>query len=800
MKKLHLICNAHIDPIWQWTWDEGISATISTFKSAADLCDEFDYIFCHGESILYEKIEEHAPELFERIKAHVKSGKWVITGGWYLQPDCLMPSGETFIRQIAEGQRYFREKFGISPTVTTNFDSFGHSIGLVQILAKNGYSGYMACRPNPTQFDYPSRFFVWRGPDGSKITFTETWSYNSALGHATEKIANELFEGGAKMLGSTGKAETKLQDVDYILWGVGNHGGGPSRKDLRDIEELKVDGVEIIHSTPEKLFNDGIKIEGEVETSLVTCMPGCYSSMARVKSAFRRCESLFYSTEKMLAAAALAGMKVDYTEMKKAEKRLLLATFHDILPGSCIKDAEDEALAIIKSCEQTARDYRTQALLYLAMGDEVAGEGEFPVFAFNCQPYEVNATCEVEFMLQDQNWSDVTHYHPVVFDMQGNRIPAQLVKENSTLNLDWRKKIVFDATLSPLGLTRFTVKVEGVPAGVRASIGADVKTAIKDAKEIVSPIEFELYEDTADPWGMSTEELKAIGKNPTPFRLMTEKEVDEFTAASGATPVRIIEDGDVYTSVEALYTHSKTNAVIEYRMYKNHPYTDVKITAEFAEKNKLMRVKIPIPSDMVGGCTVGDGPYVWEKKPAGCENSFQKWYGIMKNDTCYAVINDGVYAGKCDGKFLYLTLLRGAGYCFHPINDRPLYPTDRYLPRIECGRYEYTLRIYRGNITEVTRMAEEFAHRPYAVNIFPIGSGKKGDERIEVSGDIVAAAVKEGESEDYVIRLYNPKDEAVGFSVKIGNTSTCDTAEKRAIVTVGYTDGKFTLYKDKTPV
>ena len=158
MKRLHLICNAHIDPIWQWTWDEGIAATISTFKSAADLCDEFDYIFCHGEALLYEAIEKHAPDLFDRIRAHVKSGKWIVTGGWYLQPDCLMPSGETFIRHIATGQKYFREKFGISPTVATNFDSFGHSVGLVQILAKNGYSGYMACRPNPTQFDYPSRF------------------------------------------------------------------------------------------------------------------------------------------------------------------------------------------------------------------------------------------------------------------------------------------------------------------------------------------------------------------------------------------------------------------------------------------------------------------------------------------------------------------------------------------------------------------------------------------------------------------------------------------------------------------
>lgn len=92
MKKLHLICNAHLDPIWQWTWDEGLSAVIATFKSAADLADEFDYIFCHGEALLYETIENNAPDLFARIQKLVKEGKWHISGGWYLQPDCLMPS------------------------------------------------------------------------------------------------------------------------------------------------------------------------------------------------------------------------------------------------------------------------------------------------------------------------------------------------------------------------------------------------------------------------------------------------------------------------------------------------------------------------------------------------------------------------------------------------------------------------------------------------------------------------------------------------------------------------------------
>lgn len=800
MKRLHLICNAHIDPIWQWTWDEGIAATISTFKSAADLCDEFDYIFCHGEALLYEAIEKHAPDLFDRIRAHVKSGKWIVTGGWYLQPDCLMPSGETFIRHIATGQKYFREKFGISPTVATNFDSFGHSIGLVQILAKNGYSGYMACRPNPTQFEYPSRFFVWRAPDGSKLTFTESWSYNSPLGKVKEKIENELFGGGAAMLGSTGKAEVKLEDVDYILWGVGNHGGGPSRKDLSDIEELKVDGVEIMHSSPEALFKDGIRVGGEVDVSLVTCMPGCYSSMARIKSAFRRCESMFYSTEKILAAASLAGMKVDYTAMHEAEKRLLLSTFHDILPGTCIEDAEDEALTIIRAAEKTVRDYRSQALLYLSMCEDVAGKGEYPVFAFNYQPYEVMATCEVEFMLQDQNWSDEVHYHPVVFDKDGNRIPAQLVKENSTLNLDWRKKIVFDAKLSPLGLTRFTVKVEGVPASVKKSVGADVSVAVKESKVLDGPITLEVCDDTADPWGMSREELDGIGRNPSPFRLMTPSEVDKFIAAEGSSPVSTIEDGDVYTATEAFYTHSNTNAVVQYKNYKNHPYTDIKITVEFVEKNKLVRVKIPLPNGMTNCEIVGDGPYVWEKKPTKGEISFQKWVGAMNGDKIFAVINDGIYAGSSDGKHLYLTLLRGAGYCFHPIPERQLYPTDRFLPRIECGRYVYNLRIYTGNVYEVSKTAEEFATRPYTTNVFPIGMGKKRDMKITVFGEVITAAIKEGESDDYIVRLYNPKNEPTRFTVSVGDDSFTAEIGKRAILTVGYTEGTFTLYDDKTPV
>ena len=146
MKKLHLIANAHIDPIWQWNYYEGIGTAFSTFQSAVNLAGEYDYIFCHNESMLFEEIERLAPDLFEKIKELIQQGKWIVMGGWYLQPDCNMPCGESFVRQILTGKEYFLDKFGMMPETACNFDAFGHTRGLVQIVRKCGQKNYLHIR------------------------------------------------------------------------------------------------------------------------------------------------------------------------------------------------------------------------------------------------------------------------------------------------------------------------------------------------------------------------------------------------------------------------------------------------------------------------------------------------------------------------------------------------------------------------------------------------------------------------------------------------------------------------------
>ena len=135
-KKVHLICNAHIDSIWQWGWQEGASSALSTFQSAANLLEDFDYVFNHNESILYEDIEKYAPSLNKTMKEWHKKGKWEPMGGWFLQPDVLLPQGESIVRQIQNGKIYFLREYGQMPKTAVNFDSFGHSRGLVQIIKR----------------------------------------------------------------------------------------------------------------------------------------------------------------------------------------------------------------------------------------------------------------------------------------------------------------------------------------------------------------------------------------------------------------------------------------------------------------------------------------------------------------------------------------------------------------------------------------------------------------------------------------------------------------------------------------
>lgn len=774
MKKLHLICNAHIDPVWQWSGDEGISAALSTFRSAADLCEEFDYIFCHNESYLYAQVEKLDPELFGRIKQLVKRGKWYISGGWFIQPDCNLPCGESLVRQIRVGQNYFAEKFGIdSPKIATCYDSFGHSVGLVRIMNACGQNGYIICRPATFQFDYPSDVFTWRGADSSAVTVAHSPTYNSAMGKAAEKIKD---------------ADGKTEETGLVLWGVGNHGGGPSRKDLKDIAEYINDNPRVCHSIPENFFAE-VEPHGEVNVSLVPNMPGCYTSMARVKQLHRKCENLYFSVESMLAKAALCGRGYDEKALQEALELLLFSQFHDILPGTVTADGEQSALTALYSAVQKLESLCTTAAFGLLEAEPAAKAGEYPIFVYNYLPYECEQTIEAEFMLADQNWSETEVSRIRLFD--GDReIACQQIKESSTIALDWRKRIAFTATLPPMRMKRFSAFAEFVKKTL-----PEKKTEFSVSEELLrnhcpleKPVKLYMYDDIPDPWGMGKEDLKSLGRNPVEFTELDADERREFAGTDADIPaVSLMESGEIFDAYQTYSKSGNTRACVEYRIYKHGKFTDVNVVVEFADKNKAVRLEIPAPFD---GKTVGDGPYIVEEKFSdGREFVFQKVIGIENGNNGFYVANDCVYGGKIENGNLRLTLLRGAGYCFHPVDDRPLYPQNGYLPRIDNGRYTFRFRIFRGDRADAMRVSYEFNRPPYAFGAFPHGTETQLAQ-VFVSDPAVLcnAFFKAGENK-YVMRLWNTTGDDRIVRVGIGDVEKEIFMRAERLCSVVY-DGK----------
>lgn len=149
MKKFHLIGNAHIDPVWLWNWQSGYSEVLATFRSALDRMNEYpDFKFTSACSVYYKWIEESDPETFLEIKRRVDEGRWEIVGGWAIQPDCNIPSGESFARHALLSKRYFMEKFGVDIKTGYNVDSFGHNASLPKILKASGIDNYIFMRPS----------------------------------------------------------------------------------------------------------------------------------------------------------------------------------------------------------------------------------------------------------------------------------------------------------------------------------------------------------------------------------------------------------------------------------------------------------------------------------------------------------------------------------------------------------------------------------------------------------------------------------------------------------------------------
>ncbi|MBQ0105088.1 MAG: alpha-mannosidase, partial [Armatimonadetes bacterium] len=778
MKKVYLISNAHIDPVWQWEWEEGVAAAISTFRCAADFCDEFpNYIFCHNESMLYKWIEDYEPALFRRIQELVKKGQWHIMGGWYLQPDCNMPSGESFVRQILLGREYFSEKFGKEPTTAINFDSFGHTQGLVQILAKSGYDSYVGHRPANAELGLAPEEadFDWIGFDGSRVRMRKPTSYGSLLGQSLTKIENEI----------------KLYEADdciCILWGVGNHGGGPSREDIKKInayiDEHK-DDIEIKHSFFEEFFADSLKakpVVKEFDSDLQQFAVGCYTSVIRIKQKHRKLENELFATEKMCTHAWLSGlMAYPKDELREACEDLCFIEFHDSLPGSSIEPVEDMCIRKADHGLEILSRLRAKAFFALCSGQPKAKEGEIPIVVYNPHPFKIKSQISCEFMLADQNWSENEWTVARVFKGE-TELPSQNEKEGSTINLDWRKNVVFEAELDPYQINRFDCKLElrekpkyetPLTDGKWTFSNKDMtvifnsRTGLIDSYSVngvkylgSDSAELLVMKDNPDPWGMTVDSFKDLCGR---FTLMSDDEATAFGGTVGdiLPAMRVIEDGSVRTVLESCMKYMGSQAVITYKLPKEGTQIEIDVRVYWNEKDKCLKFSFPAMGNEKCILQTAYGKY--ENKKPKKEVPFQKWCAMVSDKGAVTLINDSVHGMDFD-KGMNISLLRSPAFCAHPIESRPILPTDRFMPRIDQGERKFRFWLNAGEqgdrMAKIEREAVSVSEAPYALSFFPCGEGEKPQPLMKLSDEtIIVSAVKKAEKDgDIIVRLFNPTD------------------------------------------
>ena len=361
---LALTGHAHLDLAWLWPVAETRRKARRTFASVLGLMDRYeDFVFNQSSAQLYRWIEDDDPELFARVRKRVEEGRWEPVGGSWVEPDCQIPSGESFVRQLFYGQRYFQDRFDRRSTVAWFPDTFGYSPGIPQLLRGAGISGFFTYKLNWNETnDFPHDLFAWEGIDGTSV-ITHTFEnpgtdYNGDI--APRDVLGTWRNFGGK----------RYHNESLFSFGWGDGGGGPSEKMLENFARLRdFPAMPRLRMASVDHFFDALPDDalprwvGELYLELHR---GTLTSQARVKKLNREAEHRLQEAEAFATLAARRGAAYPKDELERLWKSVLLNQFHDILPGSSISEVYRDTHRELENAVTAARQLRDNALLQLA--------------------------------------------------------------------------------------------------------------------------------------------------------------------------------------------------------------------------------------------------------------------------------------------------------------------------------------------------------------------------------------------------------------------------------------------------
>jgi len=692
---VHATGNAHIDAAWLWPWTETVDVVHRTFGTALQLMDEYPgYTYTQSAAQYYAWMQQKYPSVFHQIQERVKQGRWELVGGMWIEPDLNLPDGESTVRQILVAKRYFEKYFGVNVRVGWNPDSFGYNWQLPQIYKKSGIDYFVTQKMawNDTN-QLPLKLFWWQSPDGSRVLTYFPHNYVNYI--KPVRMASDL---------ATAIDLNPGQHELMHLYGIGDHGGGPTRDMLdsgqRWMEPNKVyphlefgTSVAFFDNMAKKVDTADAPVwnyetlaahdthlaappEGKISLPVwndelyLEYHRGVYTSQAKQKWNLRHGSDWLLNAEKYSSLAWLGGEPYPQQKLNAAWKLQLFNGFHDLAAGSGIGVIYKDAQKQFNVVHWTANDATRNALTDIDSHIDTGAHPGIPILVWNPLSWRRTDVVKVTVQMPQPEPNGIS-----VLDAQGKPVPMQVLS--------------YDATN---GRYHLLLEVKGVP-----SIGYTVLHAVPGARKVATDLKTDgttmqnsLLRVVVDPKngcitslydkrshfetiaaGGCGNLLQAFVNNPKKYDAwnINPNYVKYGTNLTMADSIKLVEHGPVRSVVRITRHWSKSTFTQNIILYAGMDRVDLVNDVSWHERHIFLKASFPLAASSAKATF--EIPYGTIERPTTRNNSVedakfevpaQRWADLGDGQHGFSLINDSKYGYDVKGNVLRLSLLRSPTY------------------------------------------------------------------------------------------------------------------------------------------
>ena len=736
--------HAHIDVAWLWPLSETARKVGRTFSNVLELMDRYpDFVFVQSQPYLYECAKERYPALFKRAKKRIEEGRWIPAGCMWVESDCNIPSGESLVRQVLLGTRYFEREFGRGPDCLWLPDVFGFTAALPQILKRSGVSYFFTTKLALNEYNpFPYHSFHWEGLDGSEVLahFMPAEEYSSKM------------EAWVIRMGEYEYAEKDRSTVQVIPFGHGDGGGGPAKEQLELLRRYRnLEGMPRVESMSPREFFQRLKKESNgfprwVGELYLEHHRGTYTTRGRTKRNNRKAEFLLREAEFLSTLSMCHGDRYKHALLEEAWKLVLLNQFHDVLPGSSIDRVYEESDRQFEEVFRKAGEVRNHALLHISNRVNTAGSRS-PVLVFNSLSWEHRG------LIEDRIPKLPAGASLVAVSPDGEESPVQVGADG---------KARFLAEVPSLGYKVYHIrkgKAEGpsVTASKRGMENDRIRLSFDPKGRIRRIHDKQARREVLEPGQVGNrfilyEDKRVSGGDAWDIDIYYKDKPIEYDGRLQS--VEVVEEGPVRSVVRFKRAISNSILMQDVILTAGSARIDFVTTVEWGDElNVLLKVAFPVNVrseraryEIQFGSL--ERPTHWNTSYdfARFEVPAQKWADLSEGNYGVALLNDCKYGYDIKDNVLRLSLLRASQ---SPGKDADTHQTHPITYALLPHEGDFTNGVVRAGY-ELNALLTSVRAKPSAGGLPPC------DSWMSVSAEnVVVDTIKKAEDDDgIVIRLY----------------------------------------------